>query len=379
MATYGVDFDPLPKRVRRFLKGEIAPYLRAENKKPLHRQIREMIAIYREYRVLPYHYLTHNLYGKSHGGDVLDYLPADMLIMFCSSLNPAEGIEAAIDKTMFSRKMREAGLPVVGDICTLRRDGDIRAPDGTALNFAQFVDLLQSQCENAFIKLRRGACGVAASKLAVNDIRAMGWDGLRAHLFGRGDLGPDAEFIVQGVIIQHPTLASVSPTSVSTVRIDTYADGEDIHFNTAVLRVGSGNVCTDNWATGGLIIKVDLESGKLIGNGKRDAKFGKREFSEHPLTGTRFDDVQLPYWTELTTLVRLAARQMLPLRSIGWDVTITPDGPLLIEANHDYDKFLSQQGGGGYRRLPLGQALMRQIHRSPGQRPSEQGNVLANP
>jgi len=40
--------------------------------------------------------------------------------------------------------------------------------------------------------------------------------------------------------------------------------------------------------------------------------------------------------------VRKAAPVMLPLRSLGWDVALTPDGPLLIEVNHDYDIFLSQ-------------------------------------
>jgi hypothetical protein len=47
------------------------------------------------------------------------------------------------------------------------------------------------------------------------------------------------------------------------------------------------------------------------------------------------------------------------LRSLGWDVALTSDGPLLIEVNHDYDIFLSQYACGGYRETPFGQALLR--------------------
>ncbi len=370
MATYGVDFDPLPKRVRRFLSGEIAPYLRATNKKPLHQQVREMIALYREYGVLPHHYVTHDLYCRTHAGDVLDYLPTDLLIIFAGSLNPRGAIEAAVDKVKFDRKMQMAGLPVVRDLCTLRRHREFRDRDGTVLDFRTFVERLRSECENVFIKLRRGSGGFGARKLGVDAIETMGPHGLESLLFALKDLGPDAEYIVQPAVVQHPTLASVSPDAASTVRIDTYADGEEIHFNTAILRVGLGGVCTDNWATGGLIVKVDLDTGTLVGNGKRDALFGKRQFAEHPATGARFDGLRLPHWIELKAVVRSAAREMLPLRSLGWDVAITPDGPLLIEANHDYDLFMSQHGAGGYRHVPLGRALVRQIQRSRGRWPS---------
>ncbi len=71
--------------------------------------------------------------------------------------------------------------------------------------------------------------------------------------------------------------------------------GDTVHFNTAVLRVGNGVACTDNWASGGLIVDVDLNSGILRGAGKSKSKFGKREFNAHLFTQARFDGVALPY------------------------------------------------------------------------------------
>ncbi len=348
-------------RIYRFLSEETVPYLRARNRKPLHRQIREMMALYREYGVLPYHYVTYELYRNSHANDVLEYLPDDMLIVFCASLNPGEGIEAARDKIKFSQKMRKAGLAAIEVLFTVRSDGTIRRPDGSQIAFPEFVRVLEAQCQDAFLKQRHGLGGFGAVKLPVRDIAAMGPEKLRQRLFEARGVKPGAEFLVQPAIVQHPVLASITDQSVNTARIDTYVEGDQVHFNTAYLRVGSNAACTDNLSRGGLAIKIDIQSGKLVGNGRRCADFGKGEYTSHPDTGVRFDGTQLPYWQEVKSLVRSAAQNMLPLRSIGWDVSITPEGPVLVEANHDYDLYASQYLGGGYRNLPLGRALLQKV------------------
>ena len=56
--------DRMSARIWNFLSSEIAPYVRAKDKKPLTRQIREMRAMYREYGTLPYYYVMSQLRGK---------------------------------------------------------------------------------------------------------------------------------------------------------------------------------------------------------------------------------------------------------------------------------------------------------------------------
>jgi hypothetical protein len=350
--------DRMSTRVWNFLSSELAPYVRAKDKKPLARQVREMKAMYREYGTLPYYYVTHGLYRKSHSEDVLEYIPVDMMIRFCNSLNAREGVKAASDKAAFSEVMRKAGLPAVGYFAILRNNGEIRNADGTVMEFQHFVRQLRRQCQEAFIKLRECSQGIAALRLPVAEIERMGWQQLHQRLWTAG-VTAWSEYLVQPVVIQHPLLASLASTSVNTVRIDTYLAGETVHFNKAVLRVGNGIACTDNWASGGYIVKIDLDTGTLRGTGKIKSKFGKGEYPTHPRSGARFDGLVLPYWQELKSLVRAAAPVMLPLRSLGWDVALTSDGPLLIEVNHDYDIFLSQYACGGYRETPFGQALLR--------------------
>src|SRR5690606_10909580 len=65
-------------------------------------------------------------------------------------------------------------------------------------------------------------------------------------------------------------------------------------------------------------------------------------FEHHPDTGVCFEGFTLPYWNDTTNLV-LRAHQAFPeLGVIGWDVAITEQGPVLIEANHAWDINLLQ-------------------------------------
>ena len=77
----------------------------------------------------------------------------------------------------------------------------------------------------------------------------------------------------------------------------------------------------------------------------------------HPQTGFVFEGAILPFWDELKELVGRAARALVPLRALGWDIAICPDGPRVVEANQHYDIFLMQELSGGLRETPIGQQM----------------------
>jgi len=41
----------------------------------------------------------------------------------------------------------------------------------------------------------------------------------------------------------------------------------------------------------------------------------------------------LPFWQEVQSLAETAAQNFLPIRTIDWDIALTPKGPVLIEGN----------------------------------------------
>lgn len=47
--------------------------------------------------------------------------------------------------------------------------------------------------------------------------------------------------------------------------------------------------------------------------------------------------MKIPFWEEVSEIVTKAHCLIPNLRYIGWDIAITDDGPVIIEANHDAD------------------------------------------
>lgn len=135
--------------------------------------------------------------------------------------------------------------------------------------------------------------------------------------------------IVEELIVQEPHWAALCPDSVNTIRIMTFAVDGHAEVIFACARVGNGSNITDNFSHGGMGVLVDRERGVLVGNGVDKA------LNESPtsVTGTRFDGFPIPFWDEIQAMVLEAALVDERIHMVGWDVAITPNGPLLIEGN----------------------------------------------
>ena len=98
----------------------------------------------------------------------------------------------------------------------------------------------------------------------------------------------------------------------------------------AAARIGNGKVIMDNFHQGGVGVSIDIKKGKLIGSAvSKDLE----EMKVHPATNVKFDGFKIPYWEEIKKMVIEAAEINKEVRVVGWDVAISKDGPLLIEAN----------------------------------------------
>ena len=156
---------------------------------------------------------------------------------------------------------------------------------------------------------------------------------------------------MQELIIQHPALQAFGTGCVNTIRtITVRGRSGKISVFSAFLRVGTDTESfVDNRAKGGLAIGVDLESGKLMKYGFPHAEFGTK-YEVHPLSGISFEGYQLPYWKEAKELVCAAHEQFYELQSIGWDVAITENGPILLEGNDSWEIGGPQDTCGGLKK-----------------------------
>ena len=142
-------------------------------------------------------------------------------------------------------------------------------------------------------------------------------------------LRTDGIGILEEVVIQHPRMASLCPTSVNTCRIATLLGDKQQGIVYAFLRIGNGKVM-DNVDCGGMAARIDLESGKLLTVG---ADKQGNTFLKHPMTDTTLIGFQIPFWEEAKQMCMDAAQKIPQMRFIAWDVAITEKGPTFIEGN----------------------------------------------
>ena len=135
--------------------------------------------------------------------------------------------------------------------------------------------------------------------------------------------------ILEEMVVQHPEMAKLCPTSVNTCRIATLLGDKQQGIVYGFLRIGNGKVM-DNVDCGGMAARIDLESGMLKTVGADKAG---NTFEVHPMTGTPIVGFTIPYWEEAKQMCLEAAQKVPQMRFVAWDVAITADGPTFIEGN----------------------------------------------
>ena len=137
----------------------------------------------------------------------------------------------------------------------------------------------------------------------------------------------NSTWIVQEVIKQHEWMNRVNRSSVNTLRILTYNTGARVVSGKSVLRFGLPGSEVDNCGKGGLYVAVDDDG--VIGDMVFDPD---RWWHKCDFAGEK-----IPFFKEAVNLVKTAHENIPLLFSIGWDVAIGFDGPLIIEGNDGWD------------------------------------------
>ena len=142
--------------------------------------------------------------------------------------------------------------------------------------------------------------------------------------------------IFEKQIIQHSEMAKFNPDTVNTIRVLTYKN----KIIAATARFGGKGCFVDNLAKGGLAVNVDLESGRMGEWGMR--KYGFEHCVEHPDTQEKFSGQVVPMWDEAKAIVECCMRYLPYYGSVGFDVAISKDGPLIVEINTGVGIYASQ-------------------------------------
>ncbi|WP_203138441.1 sugar-transfer associated ATP-grasp domain-containing protein [Microbacterium sp. JZ31] len=145
--------------------------------------------------------------------------------------------------------------------------------------------------------------------------------------FHRGLLERD-ELLLEEVIRQHDDLAAVCPGTVNTTRITAFFDGTDVHLLAIAQKFGRGAV-SDQMSYGGFYTMLH-DDGRAFGPGY-DSHNHVHE--KHPDTDFPIADFRLPLIDEVKAFIDEVARVVPEVPYVGWDVVVSPDGPVLVEGN----------------------------------------------
>ena len=176
--------------------------------------------------------------------------------------------------------------------------------------------------EAIFAKINHGSCGNGVEKLYVKDFEspAAMLDYIREKKL----------VVLEHVQAQHPDMARLHPQSVNTMRICTDLVDGQVHIAYITLKMGRGGGVCDNSGQGGILCRVDINTGKICSPATDDYF---NVFDKHPDTGIPLVGYQLPMIEEAKALACQAALEIPEVGHVGWDMAIGPDGPAIIEGN----------------------------------------------
>lgn len=182
------------------------------------------------------------------------------------------------------------------------------------------------------------------ARFQINNVRLLDIDGAKAFL-ARKLLS--SSYLVQPLLVNHPDLHDISNGSLCALRIITLLKSPEAKakyllgtFQTALEKKRTCNM--------GLYCSVDRKTGTL-GAGF----FSWTSYTtaiKHPVGGGHLAGRCLPFWEAAIQLALNAHTALGGPASLGWDVAICADGPVLLEANSGWDPMAIQQAFN----LPLG-------------------------
>ena len=151
---------------------------------------------------------------------------------------------------------------------------------------------------------------------------------------GALDPAPAFDAIATPFVRQHAYAEAIFPGALNTVRVLMLRDAGGVFAAAATHRFGSAaSGVTDNFSRNGVVAKVDAETGLLgrglsIGPGNALVPRDAHPDTHQPITG-----IQVPRWQDVLALVQTLGRAFPELIYVGWDIAVTPSGPVVIEGN----------------------------------------------
>lgn len=329
------------------------PLTRTANSKPAIKQIWEMINLGSRLVATPNDYISHRLYQQEKdNNDALRFLSGARARELQNALN--SNPQKLENKLEYAAHYGGLGLPVPPTLAVIGTP-KTETPYLQVSNKDDIIDFLKTQLDQGqHIVIKESAGMQGAGVLVIVDLLEV--EGQHFLLLSNGETKKLNEavsamsespnvFLVQERLKQHEALSALNPTSLNTLRVGTFLNRDgSVYIDHAVLRIGREYSQIDTYNMGGVGVRVDVETGQLSEFGHQKPRYSREPIGEHPDSKVRFGDVQIPFWDDVLALAEKFAANSGRNRFVGWDVAISPSGPVFVEGNHYWDANFAQIG-----------------------------------
>ncbi len=138
--------------------------------------------------------------------------------------------------------------------------------------------------------------------------------------------------VIEEYMEQHPDFGNYNPSSVNTVRVLVHLNlKHDSSVFGAFLRVGRAGSVVDNVSSGGIAVKVNVDTGELCSG--VFTNLSNIKFDKHPDSNVQFVGRILPFWNEIKALSVNVVKLFPGINYAGLDIAVTKKGPVVIEMN----------------------------------------------
>ena len=145
--------------------------------------------------------------------------------------------------------------------------------------------------------------------------------------------------LFESLIQQTEQMSKINKSSVNTIRMMTALyPNQKVKMIAAFIKIGRAGSCVDNAGSGGNVdCAVNLETGELYNALQFNSWEDTLPIEKHPDSGVKLNGLIIENWDEIKSIVMGWQAQIPYLKTIGWDVAVTDNGPVIVEINNWWD------------------------------------------
>jgi hypothetical protein len=301
--------------------------------KPISRQFIELFLLFYRHGLDAQAYYMFELYRPEYwptaGGYLTRYETKNGIIKLLTwQLSDYEHLTILDNKLTFAAFCKDLGVPTP-PLLGIARDGTLTLEPGAADRLDQdlFIKPVKSKGSrgiDVFSSVGPGRyCDEAGQEID------------RAALIERvAERSKTQHLMVQQRLFNHPSIADLAEQSLMAVRVITCKRDLD---PTAIVTYAFIRIITrlePSWPVNyELGISVDLATGKLGPATGDKEQWLLKWWDVHPVTKAQVTGRTLPHWEEIKAIALKVHNASHGRLLVGWDIAVTPDGPLLLEGN----------------------------------------------